>query len=37
MMHLLQLRSLDAQVAAECRERCADLLSRHPLYPRIQL
>jgi glycine hydroxymethyltransferase len=28
---------LDDQVAAECRERCADLLSRHPLYPRIQL
>jgi glycine hydroxymethyltransferase len=29
--------TLDAQVAAECRTRCADLLGRHPLYPRIQL
>jgi glycine hydroxymethyltransferase len=28
---------LDDQVAAECRARCADLLSRHPLYPGIEL
>lgn len=28
---------LDAQVAAGCRTRCADLLSRHPLYPGIEL
>jgi glycine hydroxymethyltransferase len=29
--------TLADQVAAQCRARCADLLSRHPLYPRIQL
>jgi glycine hydroxymethyltransferase len=29
--------TLDDQVAAQCRARCADLLSRHPLYPAIQL
>src|SRR5579863_3848279 len=29
--------TLDARVAASCRERCAELLSRHPLYPGIQL
>jgi glycine hydroxymethyltransferase len=28
---------LDSGVADECRSRCADLLSRHPLYPEIQL
>ena len=27
----------DELVAAQCRARCADLLSRHPLYPAIQL
>jgi glycine hydroxymethyltransferase len=29
--------TIDDQVAARCRARCADLLSRHPLYPGIQL
>ena len=29
--------TLDELVAAECRARCADLLSRHPLYPAIRL
>jgi glycine hydroxymethyltransferase len=29
--------TLDDRVAARCRERCAELLSRHPLYPGIQL
>jgi glycine hydroxymethyltransferase len=29
--------TLDELVAAQCRGRCADLLSRHPLYPAIQL
>jgi glycine hydroxymethyltransferase len=29
--------TLDAKVAADCRERCADLLGRHPLYPGIEL
>lgn len=29
--------TLDDQVAVECRARCAALLSRHPLYPGIQL
>jgi glycine hydroxymethyltransferase len=29
--------TLPADVAAECRTRCADLLSRFPLYPAIQL
>jgi len=29
--------TLDDRVAASCRERCAELLSRHPLYPGIQL
>ncbi len=29
--------TLPADVAAECRTRCADLLSRFPLYPTIQL
>jgi glycine hydroxymethyltransferase len=29
--------TIDPQVAAQCRERCADLLSRHPLYPGIEL
>jgi glycine hydroxymethyltransferase len=29
--------TLDDQVAEECRARCAGLLSRHPLYPGIQL
>jgi glycine hydroxymethyltransferase len=29
--------TLPADVAAECRARCADLLSRFPLYPAIQL
>jgi glycine hydroxymethyltransferase len=28
---------LDAGVAADCRDRCADLLGRHPLYPGIEL
>jgi glycine hydroxymethyltransferase len=28
---------LDPKVAADCRDRCADLLSRHPLYPGIEL
>jgi glycine hydroxymethyltransferase len=28
---------LDPRVAEECRARCEDLLSRHPLYPEIQL
>ena len=28
---------LDASVAATSRQRCADLLSRHPLYPGIEL
>jgi glycine hydroxymethyltransferase len=28
---------LDDRVAAQCRARCAGLLSRHPLYPGIQL
>ena len=29
--------NLSADVAESCRSRCADLLSRHPLYPEIQL
>jgi glycine hydroxymethyltransferase len=29
--------TLDAKVAADGRERCADLLARHPLYPGIEL
>jgi glycine hydroxymethyltransferase len=29
--------TLDAQVAAQCRARCADLLGRHPLYAEIEL
>ncbi len=29
--------TLPAEVAAECRTRCADLLSQFPLYPTIQL
>jgi glycine hydroxymethyltransferase len=29
--------TLDAEVAAAARTRCADLLARHPLYPQIQL
>jgi glycine hydroxymethyltransferase len=29
--------TLDPQVAAACRARCADLLGRHPLYPGINL
>ncbi|HTW09300.1 MAG TPA: glycine hydroxymethyltransferase [Acidimicrobiales bacterium] len=29
--------SLDGQVAAACRERCADILSRFPLYPGVEL
>jgi glycine hydroxymethyltransferase len=29
--------TLDDRVAASSRERCAELLSRHPLYPGIQL
>jgi glycine hydroxymethyltransferase len=29
--------TLDDRVAEECRARCADLLSRHPLYPGIEL
>ena len=28
---------IDAQVAADCRARCAGLLGRHPLYPGIEL
>jgi glycine hydroxymethyltransferase len=28
---------LDAKVAADGRDRCADLLARHPLYPGIEL
>ena len=28
---------LDAKVAENCRNRCADLLGRHPLYPGIEL
>jgi len=28
---------LDAKVAAGCRDRCAGLLARHPLYPGIEL
>jgi len=29
--------NIDAKVAADCRDRCADLLGRHPLYPGIEL
>jgi glycine hydroxymethyltransferase len=29
--------TLDAKVAANCRDRCADLLAGHPLYPGIEL
>jgi glycine hydroxymethyltransferase len=29
--------TIDAQVAEQCRARCADLLGRHPLYPGIEL
>lgn len=29
--------TLDASIAARCRDRCADLLGRHPLYPGISL
>jgi glycine hydroxymethyltransferase len=29
--------TLDAGVAADCRDRCADLLGRHRLYPGIEL
>ena len=29
--------TIDAQVAEQCRVRCADLLGRHPLYPGIEL
>jgi glycine hydroxymethyltransferase len=29
--------TIDEKVAAECRERCADLLARHPLYPGIEV
>jgi glycine hydroxymethyltransferase len=29
--------TVDDQVAADCRARCADLLGRHPLYPGIEL
>jgi glycine hydroxymethyltransferase len=29
--------TLDAKVAADGRDRCADLLARHPLYPGIEL
>ena len=29
--------TLDAKIAADCRDRCADLLARHPLYPGIEL
>jgi glycine hydroxymethyltransferase len=28
---------LDAKVAADSRDRCAELLGRHPLYPGIEL
>jgi glycine hydroxymethyltransferase len=28
---------LDDKVGTRCRERCAELLSRHPLYPEIEL
>jgi glycine hydroxymethyltransferase len=28
---------LDAKVAAVSRDRCAELLGRHPLYPGIEL
>ncbi len=28
---------IDAKIAADCRERCADLLGRQPLYPGIEL
>jgi glycine hydroxymethyltransferase len=28
---------LDGRVAEACRDRCADLLGRHPLYPGIEL
>jgi glycine hydroxymethyltransferase len=28
---------LDPQVARTCRDRCAEMLARHPLYPEIQL
>ena len=28
--------TLDAKIAADCRDRCADLLGRHPLYPGIE-
>jgi glycine hydroxymethyltransferase len=29
--------TLDPKVAADSRDRCADLLARHPLYPGIEL
>ena len=29
--------TLDPQVAAACRQRCAELLGRHPLYPGVEL
>jgi glycine hydroxymethyltransferase len=29
--------SLDAEVAAISRQRCADLLAKHPLYPGIEV
>jgi glycine hydroxymethyltransferase len=29
--------TLDAKVAADSRDRCAELLGRHPLYPGIEL
>jgi glycine hydroxymethyltransferase len=29
--------ALDAKVAADSRDRCAELLGRHPLYPGIEL
>src|SRR5690606_29801136 len=29
--------NLDAAVASDARERCADLLSRFPLYPQVDL
>jgi hypothetical protein len=29
------LPTLDESVAATCRQRCADLLAKHPLYPGI--
>jgi glycine hydroxymethyltransferase len=28
---------LDQQVAATCRDRCAEMLARHRLYPEIEL